>query len=65
MPATARKLVAGALKPRLGHDHLAGGEPLLVTSILAQRHQLGTGAHRRHHLVELLLAVRMAEREHG
>jgi hypothetical protein len=44
MIAAMRQLVAGALQPRLGRDHVARREPLLVAPVLAQRHQLGLGA---------------------
>jgi hypothetical protein len=61
-PPRSRQLVAGALKPRLHRDHLARRETLLVAPVLPQRHQLGRRAP-PHHLVELLLAVAVTERD--
>ena len=63
MLATPRQVIARLFQPRLGYDHISAGEPFLVASVLAQRHQLGAGAHRRHHLIELLLAIRMPKHE--
>ena len=63
MPGAARQLVARALKAGLHRDHVAGREPLLVATVLPQCDQLGRSPHRPHHLVELLLAVAVPERE--
>jgi hypothetical protein len=52
-----------AAQPLLRLDHVAGGKAILAAPVLPQRHQLGRGPHRAHHLVELILAVAMAERE--
>src|SRR3546814_18385148 len=38
-------------------------EPVLALPVPPQRHQLGRGSHRAHHLVELILAVAVPERE--
>src|SRR3546814_17673824 len=38
-------------------------EPILALPVPPQRHQLGRGSHRAHHLVELILAVAVPERE--
>ena len=63
MPAPLGKPIAGALQPLLRLDHLARRKPILAAPVLPQRHQLGRGPHRAHHLVELILAVAVAERE--
>jgi hypothetical protein len=52
-----------AAQPLLRLDHVAGGKAILAAPVLPQRHQLGRGPHRAHHLVELILAVAVAERE--
>src|SRR3546814_18817407 len=38
-------------------------EPILALPVPPQRHQLGRGSHRAHHLVELILAVAVPEPE--
>jgi len=63
MPLPSSKPIAGAFQPLLGVDHIARGKAVLAASVLAQRHQLGAGPHRAHHLVELVLAVAVPERE--
>ena len=63
MPRPLRKSIASLAQPLLGVDHVARREPILAAPVLPQRHQLGRGPHRAHHLVELILAVAMAERE--
>jgi hypothetical protein len=47
-------------------DHLAGGEPILVASVLAEFDQTGRSPHRSHNLVELVdpIAVTMREPRH-
>jgi hypothetical protein len=47
-----------------GLDHLAGGEAILVPSVLAQFDKIGRAPHRAHHGVELLDAVAVPVREH-
>src|SRR3546814_8341320 len=63
MPRPIRKPIAGLAQPLLGVDHVARREPILAAPVLPQRHQLGRGPHRAHHLVELILAVAVPERE--
>ena len=59
----AGKPIADAFQTLLRLDHIAGGKAILAAPILAQRYQLGRGAHHAHHLIELILAVTMPERE--
>jgi len=63
MPRPIRKPIAGALQPLLRLDHVARGKAVLAAPVLPQRHQLGRGPHRAHHLVELILSVAVPERE--
>ena len=53
------------LKPLLGVDHLARGEPLFAAPVLTEWDQIGRAAHRTRHLIKLLLAVAVAVDEAG
>src|SRR3546814_3063538 len=63
MPPVDRQPLGRAFQPLLGRDHVARREPILAPPVPPQRHQLGRGSHRAHHLVELILAVAVPERE--
>src|SRR3546814_4830356 len=52
MPRPIRKPIAGLAQPLLGVAHVARREPILAAHVLPQRHQLGRGPPRAHHLVE-------------
>ena len=63
MPRPVSKPIGGTFKPLLGLDHVARSEPILAAPVLPQCDQLGAGAYRPHHLVELVFAVAVPERE--
>src|SRR3546814_17086315 len=52
MPPVDRQPLGRAFQPLLGRDHVARREPILALSVPPQRHQLGRGSHRAHHMVE-------------
>jgi len=60
-----RQTVGTPLQPKFHIEHLHTGEPDLAASVRAQLHQFGRRANRRHHPVELVLAVAMAMHEPG
>src|SRR3546814_6017436 len=62
-PSPPRMPAALAVRPRPRVPHLARREPVPAAPVLPQRHPLGRGPHRAHHLVELILAVAVPERE--
>lgn len=65
MPRPSAKPNAEMFKLVLGVHHVARGKVVLAARVLPQRHQFGAGAHRVHHLVELILAVAVPKHEHG
>ena len=53
-----------AFEPLFGLDHIAAGEALLAAPVLTQRNEIGRRAHRRDHLIVLLLPFAVAMHEH-
>ena len=56
-------MIPPALPARHERAHVAARDPLLVATVFPQCDQIGAGAHRAHHMVELLLAVAVPDRE--